>query len=176
MKRRTKILIGIGVLGGLVGANLWYRKSKATKAAEVDELPDVITTPTTDAPANTSPANTSTAKKTTDSRWRSFKALNDFPATFRNRVYTKVKDFHGVEMAKWETAKTMGLYQRIAMKLEAKGIALETAALGQIGPVLKEIGAEGFPFGTPRLTPRERIALIGLGGRRRSNEDREDWA
>lgn len=34
MKRTTKILIGVGVLGGLVGASMWLRKSKATKAAE----------------------------------------------------------------------------------------------------------------------------------------------
>lgn len=176
MKRTTKILIGIGVLGGLVGANLWYRKSKATKAAEVSDIP---TTTTTDAPKTTNaskttnaPATTSAPKKTPPSKWRGFKAVNDFPATFRNRVFTKVKDFHGVEMSKWDKAKTMGLYQRIAMKLEAKGIALEKATLGQIGPVLKQIGAEGFPFGTPRLTIRERLGLND----RRSNNDREDWA
>lgn len=171
MKRTTKILIGIGVLGGLVGANLWYRKSKATKAAEVNELPDVIPTPTTDAPANTS-----TAKKTTDSKWRSFKALNQFPTTFRNRVYTKVKDFHGVEMAKWEKSKTMALYQRVAMKLEAKGIALEKATLGQIGPVLKEIGAERFPFKTKMAAPPLTTQLVRALNDRRSNNDREDWA
>lgn len=39
MKRTTKILIGVGVLGGLVGANMWLRKSKATKAAEKAEEP-----------------------------------------------------------------------------------------------------------------------------------------
>lgn len=170
MKRTTKILIGIGVLGGLVGANLWYRKSKATKAAEVSAVPTTTTT-TTDAPATTS-----TAKKTPPTKWRSFKAVNQFPQTFRNRVFTKVQDFHGVKVSAWDKSKTMALYQRIAMKLEAKGIALEKATLGQIGLVLKQIGADGFPFKTkmlpPNLTAEARRALND----RRSNNDREDWA
>lgn len=181
MKRTTKILIGVGVLGGLVGANMWLRKSKATKAAEA--TPDA--TETTDASTTKSTNDLNDAlKKLMGGTPIAPTTLSGYSATFKNRVYTKVLDFYGVKVSGWQTSKTLALYERIFDKLVAKNINPRTATLGQIGPVIKEIAKEGFPFGgtyvpapsTSSSNSAPNPSTMGGYGRPQGRDDRESWA
>lgn len=180
MKRTTKILIGIGVLGGLVGANMWLRKSKATKAAE--NAPESTTTGDTTSSKDTD-ANKAYLAKVFGNRTKpkAPKTVGGYSKTFRNRVYTKVLDFYGVKVSSWQPTKKLVLYKRVFNKLVAKNINPNTASLGQIGPVIKEIAKEGFPFDNSNTTPATTSSppprsTGGFTDDPRAGLDREDWA
>ena len=75
--------------------------------------------------------------------------ISGYTQVFQNRVYTKVKDFYGpnANTGLYPESKRLGLYQRIWNNLSAKGVSNpNNATLGQIGPALRDIGAEGFNY------------------------------
>ena len=76
-------------------------------------------------------------------------SLNQINQQFKNRVYTKVKDFYGEDAntGLYSDNKKLALYQKIWKKLQEKGVQNPmNATLGEMGPAIREIAQEGFNF------------------------------
>ena len=153
MKTRNLIILS-GL--GLVAAYVFLRRKGNTLDSSVGDVPvDTID-------ANEPKTTTNTAKKSEGLTLKDLNRgssgastnippnrLSGYSQVFKNRVYTKVKDFYGEDanIGLYEPNKQLGLFQRIWTKLSEKGVQKpNNATLGQIGPQIKEIAQEGFDF------------------------------
>ena len=151
MKTRNLLLIGAA---GLVAAYVIYMRKRPSGSASV-QSDDV---PVDSIDANEPKASAARASKKTSGltlgqigsrQANAPTSLKGYNQVFKNRVYTKVKDFYGEDsnIGLYTEEKRLALFQRIWMKLSEKGFTNPNmVALGEIGPAIKEVAQEGFDF------------------------------